>query len=452
MKQVKRRTLLVLLLVIALGAGIVLFCGEYIAQGASWAAFSANSHTYQNGHISRGTLLDRYGVTLYDAAEDAYAQDWGVRISTLHAVGDKPGNISTAAKTVYRDDMVGFNPLTGTTTGGNQVYLTIDSDLNALAYGYLAGYKGTVAIYNYKTGEVLCMMSAPAFDPQYVTEVKDGDKSMEGAYLNRALSATFTPGSVFKVVTAAAALEKLPDVKTRTFTCTGSVQIGDDTITCPRVHGEMDFYGAFAHSCNGVFAQLAVELGADTLEEYARKAGLLDSLTFSGVSTARGRYEKSAKSWEVGWSGVGQYNDLICPGSLMVLMGAIANGGRPVLPRLLHRETTSLGLPLPTEGKRLGDTTFQKKTVEALQEMLANNTAQVYGDMFGGLKVCAKSGTAEVGSQVRPHSWFAGYLDDDEHPLAFVALVENGGSGQGTAGYIVSQVLQRAVANMDAHK
>ena len=111
-----------------------------------------------------------------------------------------------------------------------------------------------------------------------------------------------------------------------------------------------------------------------------------------------------------------------------------------------------MGLPLPTEGKRLGDTTFQKKTVEALQEMLANNTAQVYGDMFGGLKVCAKSGTAEVGSQVRPHSWFAGYLDDDERPLAFVALVENGGSGQGTAGYIVSQVLQRAAANMDAHK
>ena len=449
MKQVNRRTLLVLLLVLALGAGMVFFCVEYVAQGRSWAAFSANEHNYTDGRLSTGRILDCYGEVLYDADLNAYSENWLTRVSTLHLVGDQHNNISTSAKATRQDELVGFHPLTGTTTGGNQIYLTIDSDLNELAYGYLAGYKGTVAIYNYQTGEVLCMVSTPAFDPMYVTEVADGDRSMEGAYLNRALSATFTPGSVFKVVTAAAALENIPNVKDRTFTCTGSVQIGDDTITCPEVHGEMDFYGAFAHSCNCAFAELAVELGADTIEEYAQKAGLLESLTFSGVATAAGSYEKSDKSWEVGWSGVGQYNDLICPGNMMVLMGAIANDGRAVIPRFIHRETTKAGLPLISEGKTRGETTFDKDTCRTLQEMLANNTATVYGDMFGGLPVCAKSGTAEVGSYVQPHSWFAGYLDDADHPLAFVAMVENGGSGQGTAGYIISQVLQRAVQNMD---
>ena len=449
MKQVCRRTVLVLILVLALAAGMVFFCVEYVTQGRSWAAFSANDHNYTDGRLSTGEILDRYGKSLYDAAADSYAEDWLTRVSTLHLVGDRHHNISTSVGATRQEELVGFHPLTGTTTGGNRIYLTIDSELNELAYGSLAGYKGTVAVYNYKTGEVLCMVSAPAFDPLYVTEVADGDSSMEGAYLNRALSATFTPGSVFKVVTAAAALENLPDVESRTFTCTGSVQIGDDTITCPEVHGELDFYGAFAHSCNCVFAELAVELGADTMEEYARKAGLTQSLSLGDISTAAGSYEKSDKSWEVGWSGVGQYNDLICPGNMMVLMGAIANDGKAVLPHFIHRETTRAGLPLLSEGKHRGASTFDRDTCRTLQKMLANNTAEVYGDMFGGLNVCAKSGTAEVGSTVQPHSWFAGYLDDADHPLAFAALVENGGSGQGTAGWIVSQVLQLAVENMD---
>ena len=449
MKQVRRRTFLVLLLVLALTAGMTFFCVEYVTQGRTWAAFSANTHNYSDGLLSTGEILDRYGEMLYDGSDHSYSEDWLTRVSTLHLVGDRHNNISTSIRATRQDELVGFHPLTGTTTGGNKLYLTIDSDLNELAYGYLAGFKGTVAIYNYKTGEVLCMVSAPAFDPLYVTEVEEGDKSMEGAYLNRALSAAFTPGSVFKVVTAAAALENLPDVENRTFTCTGSVQIGDDTITCPEIHGEMDFYGAFAHSCNCAFAQLAVELGADTLEEYAQKAGLLRGLTYSGITTAAGSYEKSDKSWEVGWSGVGQYHDLVCPGNMMVLMGAIANDGRAVLPRFIHRETTRAGLPLFSEGKSRGDVVFRKDTCRTLQKMLANNTAEVYGDMFGGLPVCAKSGTAEVGSHVQPHSWFTGYLDDADYPLAFVAMVENGGSGQGTAGWIVSQVLQLAVQDMD---
>ena len=449
MKQVHRRTFLVLILVLTLAVGMVIFCAEYVIQGRSWAAFSANDHNYTDGRLSTGEILDRYGEVLYDAADHSYSEDWLTRVSTLHMVGDQHNNISTSAKATLQEELVGFHPLTGTTTGDSRIYLTIDSDLNELAYGYLAGYKGTVAIYNYKTGEVLCMASAPAFDPMYVTEVSDSDSSMEGAYLNRALSATFTPGSVFKVVTAAAALENLPDAENRRFTCTGSVQIGDDTITCPEVHGEMDFYGAFAHSCNCAFAELAVELGADTLEEYARKAGLLDSLTIGDIVTATGSFTKSDKSWEVGWSGVGQYNDLICPGNMMVLMGSIANDGHAVLPRFIHRETTKAGLPLLSGGRKSGGTTFDKDTCKTLQKMLANNTAEVYGDMFGGLSVCAKSGTAEVGSTVQPHSWFAGYLDDADHPLAFVAMVENGGSGQGTAGWIVSQVLQLAVQDMD---
>lgn len=438
-----------LILVLGLVAGIVLFCVEYTAKGGAWASFSANDNTHTDGRLNMGQILDRNGTILYDAETGSYAEDWITRISTLHAVGDGSGFIGTSARAAFADRMVGFSPIFGTTGGGNKIYLTIDSDLNETAYSLLAGNKGVVAVYNYQTGEVLCMVSAPAYDPVNPPGTVDGDPAYDGVYMNRLLSSTFTPGSVFKVVTTAAALEKLNGILNRTFLCEGSCQIGDDTITCPHVHGEMDLYGAFANSCNCVYAQLAMELGGETLEKYAKEAGLLDPITVSDMVTAAGSFA-IGESYELGWSGVGQYHDMVNPCTLMTLMGSIAKEGAPALPRLLHKECSVNGLPHPVPLRKQADAAFSKSTCHTLKEMMANNVAATYGQSnFGDLKICAKSGTAEVETGAQPHAWFAGFLDDTEHPLAFVVLVENGGNGASVAGSIASQVLQQAVAKMD---
>lgn len=446
MKQVKRRALLVLLPVAALILGISIFGAQYISDGGKWAAFSANDHVYQDGRLAAGQILDRNGTVLYDAESGSYAEDWITRISTLHAVGDPYNNISTSAKSAMSDHLVGFDPVLGTTGGGNKLYLTLDADLNEFAYGLLAGRKGAISVYNYRTGEVLCMVSAPAFDPANLPRITDGDSQYEGVYLNRVLSSSFTPGSVFKVVTTAAALETMDGIMERTFTCTGSYEIGDGLITCPNAHGEMDLYGAFAHSCNCAYAQLSMELGGEVLEEYAEKAGLLDSFQVSGITTAAGSFD-IGESYDLGWSGVGQYNDLVNPCGMMTLMGAIARGGTPVLPRLVEKERSAIGLPVLTAPRKTGSVTFDRKTCRTLQDMMANNVAVTYGQSsFGELKVCAKSGTAEVGSGA-PHSWFVGFVDDASCPLAFAVLVENGGSGATVAGSFAAQILQRAVEN-----
>ena len=96
----------------------------------------------------------------------------------------------------------------------------------------------------------------------------------KGAYINRFLSSTFTPGSIYKTVTLMAALEEIPDLAQRTWTCEGSVQIGDETIICSGTHGQQDIGDAFANSCNVAFAQIAAELGADTMQKYTEQAGL----------------------------------------------------------------------------------------------------------------------------------------------------------------------------------
>lgn len=446
MKQVRQRTLLLLLLTAGFVAGVVLFCVLYATKGGQWAAFSANDHVYKDGRLAVGQILDRNGVTLYDGATGDYAEERSVRKATLHAVGDRWDNIATSAKAAFDGHLVGFNVLTGTTTGGSHLYLTIDSELNRQALDLLDGRKGAVGIYNYKTGEVLCMVSTPTFDPADPPTIQDGDSRYDGVYINRLLSATFTPGSVFKVVTTAAVIETLPDWESRTFHCDGRYELGDFTITCPYAHGNMTLRDAFAKSCNCAYAQLSVELGGGTLERYAKKAGLLDSISVSGLRTAQGSFTAAEDQGLLGWSGVGQHEDLVCPANLMTLMGAVANGGRPVLPHLIYKETDLAGLTLYRGNTGHGSRTFSRATCETLKEMMANNVAVTYGqENFGELKLCAKSGTAEVGD-ASPHAWFAGFLDDADHPLAFVVFVENGGGGASAAGPIASALLQAAMA------
>ncbi len=449
MKQVKRRTWFCLIFTVLLAVGVAVFLMRYVANGSDWASFSANKHIYdQSGRLSSGAILDRNGNVLYDAASGSYSEDGTVRRATLHAVGDRTGNIATGALTAFSGKLSGFNPILGTTGGGHDLYLTIDEDLNAAAYNAMNGRKGTVGVYNYKTGEILCMVSLPTFDPQDPPEISDGDSRYEGVYLNRFLSSTYTPGSVFKLVTTAAAIENLDDLFSRTFTCDGSVEIGGQVITCPSAHGTMDIYDALANSCNGVYAQLAVELGGDTMQEYAQKAGLLDRISVSGISTAAGSFTAAADgSADLGWSGVGQYSDLVNPCALMTYAGTIANGGTQVLPRLIDRETTASGLPAGIYRTSKQSSAIAPETCSLLKEMMRNNVVSHYGQsQFGELAVCAKSGTAEVGEGQRPHSWFTGFIDDADHPLAFVVIVENGGSGASVAGSVAAAVLSAAVS------
>ena len=206
MKQVKFRSVLLLLLIVLLGLGLALFCLRYTFRGEAWASFSANGHAYTDGVVRTGQVLDRNGTVLYDGPSGVYHEDSALRQATLHAVGDQLGNISTSALEAFQSRLIGFDPLTGTLSGGHKVYLTIDADLSRTAWEALDGRKGVAAVYNYQTGDILCMVSNPSFDPADPPEISDDDSDYEGVYLNRLLSGLYTPGSVFKVVTTAAAL------------------------------------------------------------------------------------------------------------------------------------------------------------------------------------------------------------------------------------------------------
>lgn len=450
MRKIEKRAVLCLIIALALIAGLGLFCFRFVTNAADWAAYPYNRHMYSNsGQLLSGTILDRDGDLLTEVkdGERVYYPDATVRRATVHAVGDGSGYIGTGALTAFADRLSGYNLITGGYSplgSGRNLTLTLDAYLNVTAYNAMDGRQGTVGVYNYKTGDILCMVSTPSFDPE---NPPDASSAEDGVYLNRFLSSAQVPGSIFKTVTLTAALENLPDLKDRTFTCTGETTVGGTVITCPKPHGKMDIESAFANSCNGVFGTLAAELGGDTMTKYVEQAGLTRRMSVDGIMTAAGHYDVSdADKGQIGWSGVGQYTDTVNPCNMMTYMGAIANGGTAAVPRLILDITTPSGIPTSWQRTEETDTLVQASTASQVKEMMKNNVVQTYGtDRFRGLDIGAKSGTAEVGGDKRPNAWFAGFLDDPEHPYAFIVLVENGGGGASVAGEIAATVLQACV-------
>ena len=448
MKKIERRMLICRVLALLLAVGMGVFLVKYALHGGSWASSAFNRHLYNNdGQLASGTVLDRDGDVLstVENGKRVYYDNATVRKATLHAVGDLQGNIGTGALNAFADKLTGYSLLNGAfgAERGSDLYLTIDARYNYEAYEALNGHAGTVAVYNYKTGEILCMVSAPSYDPLNVPGDIETSDRWEGAYLNRFLSSAFTPGSVFKTVTLAAAIENIPDLDERTWDCQGSIQIGDDTIVCSGTHGQQHIGDAFANSCNVAFAQVAVELGADTLAKYADKAGLMDSYSVSGLPTAKGSFTwENITDSQLGWAGVGQFHDQVNPCGLMVYMGAIANGGRAAEPYLIKKTVSALGIPsLPHLTGKTGQL-VSSSTASVLADMMADNVEKTYGTKrFPNMDICAKSGTAEVGEGKTPHAWFAGFLRNEETPYAFVVLVENGGGGSSVAGTVAGKVL-----------
>ena len=425
--------------------GMVVFGYRFIKHGGEWATFYGNTQIYTDGAINRGTITDRYGEELLKCTPDGfeYSYDWETRVATVHAVGDPQGNISDGAISIFKSQLIGYDILNGTydtTANGKRIALTIDANANRTAYEALAGRTGAVGVYNWKTGEVVCMVSTPSFDPANEPDASDDDG---GSYFfNNFLDGLLTPGSTFKLVTAAAVIDNMPDRDSFTYDCDGVNKLGDGDdakLTDVKAHGEVGFRDALAQSCNGAFGALTREVGAKTMEKYAEKAGLTKPVQVDGIETAAGSFDFPKKDKvKLSWAGIGQADDLVNPCAMMVYMGAIANDGEPVQPTLIKSATFIKEL---TGGKSLGRY-IDSDTAAELRDMMKNNVVENYGEWnFEGMDMYAKSGTAETGSWT-PDAWFVGFTDDEDAPYAFVVWVKEGGFGAEAAAPIAARVIR----------
>ena len=429
MKKISGRALSVILIAFLVIAGLSYFIYLDYTNGQGWAEYFS---VYNAG--AQGTIYDRDGVKLarFNGSTSSFSQDALTRIANYHVTGDYWGRTGTGVLSRYWQNTQSYSFVNGTTRVSNSVLdLTVSSDLNKKAYQLLnMNGKGCIMMTNYKTGEVLVMASYPSIDPA------DSDPDPEdGAYINRCLSAAYTPGSTFKLVTAAAAIENLSNLDSFSFFCEGEYDIAGVTISCTTAHGQENFAEALANSCNCAFAKLTVALGQDTMVKYVSDYGFLSAQTLSDLPAVAGTYPTEfVGDPELAWSGIGQSTDTVCPYTLLRYVSSIACGGEFSEPKLVKNQQTSyVSLVNPD-------------TAAKMQQLMRNNVITHYdGDVnFPGLELCAKTGTAETGDGTS-HSWFVGFLQDDEHPYAFVSLVENGGYGLWTAGLMMNDLLQYAV-------
>lgn len=451
MKKVSGRAIFPLILAIVLLAGTVLLCVRYFAKADEWVTFSGSPHVYTGVNLDGGVVTDRDGTLLLDSTDGrTYSADAVTRTATMHLLGDRYGYIQAPLLGSFADDMIGFdkiNGLYGAEGTEANAALTLSAAAQTAAYQALGNYHGTVGVYNYKTGEILCAVTSPSYDPDNMPDV-DADTSgaYDGVYVNRFFQAAYTPGSIFKIVTLAAAIETVPDWESLTFTCEGKSIIGGQEIICEGVHGTITLKQALAHSCNVAFGELAGKVGTKALMEYAEKLGLSESFECDGIPVKAGTVDlKDADAGDLAWAGIGQYTDQVNALTFMRAMGRIAGGGTGAEPYLMAKitrgEKTAYEAKTETSSRAL-----KAETAAKLTEYLRNNVATMYGDwQFGGLNVCAKSGTAEHEGETAD-AMFAGFCVDENCPLAFVVFVENGGSGSAVAAPIAAKVLQVCAA------
>lgn len=447
MNRIFKRSYWMYIFAIAFLVGLIMLFFNMEINSEVWVVKDYNKHLYSGGELlAAGKITDRNGVVLAQTVdgERKYNDDADIRKATLHVVGDTSGFISTGIQTTFKSELTGYSLINGVYSlkkngAGNDIQLSIDSALSVAAMKALGSNKGTIGVYNYETGEILCAVSLPTYDiynkPSDIATDTSG--KYEGIYMNRFFTGLYTPGSTFKVITACCAIDNIIDINTKTWTCNGSWKnSAGSKVVCNSVHGAVNFETALNRSCNTAFASIAVELGNDKLTATAEECGFNSAVSVDNFKCATSRFDISnAYDVDRGWAGIGQYTTMVNPCHEITIMGAIANktGYTPEPTLIKNNRTSNIGY--------MGSVSAKK-----LSSMLRSNVENYYKDSrFPNLEMCGKTGTAEVSGK-KPHAWFAGYSQRRDLPLAIVVVLENsGGSGIGNAVPVANEVMQKCL-------
>lgn len=311
----------------------------------------------------------------------------------------------------------------------NSLVTTLDRRIQYVCEKALkeSGKSGAVVVLDSDTGEIISWASSPTFNPNNVEDYlnEDGDR-----LLDKVCQGTYAPGSVFKIVTAAAALElQVADIHTE-FVCNGEVTVEGVSITCSTCgedgHGSIDMKTAMAQSCNCYFAQLGRITGYGNIIEMALKMGLGQTCFENYPFEAKGSVPSIETSgpWDTTNLSVGQGELLVTPLQMARMTNIIATGGLLIKPKLILEEES-------VDYERV----LSKKTAEEIDEMLKEVMVSGTGKGQWQLPVKGKTGTAEAvssGENIN-NCWFSGYFTASKKTYVVTVLIEDGSSGASTA-------------------
>ncbi|MCY4379109.1 MAG: penicillin-binding protein 2 [Candidatus Dadabacteria bacterium] len=346
---------------------------------------------------------------------------------------------------------------------GEDIHLTIDAQLQKVAYDALGKEKGAIVAMDVRSGEVLAMVSRPSYRPEQISKGLSSEQKIKKkksfSLLNRSTQGTYPPGSVLKIITAFALLEEKTADPELSVYCPGYHLINKKRFNCWREegHGHMNLYRAIVESCDVYFYKLSLKLGVDGLYPYLKKFGLGER---TGIALPEKRGVSPSKTWkrkhlkepwypgETAILAIGQGYVTTTPLQISVVTSAIANGGIIVKPKI--RKTDEKKLPRITGAAQRLDA----KSVSFLKKALYGAVNEHRGTgIYARSKITSvsgKTGTAQVVSakfestkkQFQDHAWFTSYAPSDSAEISVTVLVENGGSGSVAAAPIAKEIIE----------
>ncbi len=454
---------------------VILLAHFTVVQGFSedrYAQDPRNARTFvELKQINRGNI-NAGGQVLaqsYRDDNDFYQRTYpNMPYSFAPVVGYVSDQFGTAGlESGYNDQLTGEGSLGSnrfTRTGhdsdrtGNSIELTLNPSLQALAYDQLInpGYDGAVVAMRPSTGEVLAMASTPSFDPNAVVNPGTADAAWQqlnddpgNPLLNHATQDQLPPGSIFKIITTAAALRHgfTPD----------SPVTGDPLIMLPETNVPLTNYNgmpcgsggtvtlrtAFALSCNTAFVQTALSFGTEPLREAATAFGVGEQYDL-GLPTASGSLGEIPGPSELGQSAIGQRDVTMTALQAAVMASTVANDGRRMAPyvvsRVVRPDLTTVSENRPREITEA----VTPDEAATIRDLMFGSERSTFG--YNGNGYASKTGTAEHGDGAAPHTWYVAF-DPSKDVAVAVVVKDGGGLGLSATGGQVSAPIGRAILN-----
>ncbi|MFB7554349.1 penicillin-binding transpeptidase domain-containing protein [Streptomyces brevispora] len=431
--------------------GNILVDGRSVTGSKDTGEQLAYERTYRYGPLYApvtGYASQTYGTTLIENAEDPILS----------------GTASMLAPFPL------WNEATRSRQPGGDVITTIKDSMQRAAYVGLGGRRGAVAAIEPATGKILALVSTPSYDPGRLSgtgsSVTDAWRELNAdrsqPMLNRAFRQTYPPGSTFKIVTAAAALdsEVVTDPDAETDTPSPYVLPGTSTTLPDEASGcdTASLAEAIRVSCNTVMAHLGVQVGLKGMVNAVGRFGFNDTGLKIPSGVAKSNFDTDMSDDQLALSSIGQFDTTATPLQMAMVASAVANGGDLMYPHLVDRTTTHSGSTVHTTGSRSYHRAMSPQTASRLRRMMIDVVRDGTGTnaAINGTTVGGKTGTAQhgVGNSGTPYAWFISWAQaqDSARPAVAVAVVVEDAaadradiSGGGNAAPIARSVMEAAL-------
>lgn len=448
-----------------------------------YQSYPGNNHTlYKEARTERGSISTYDGVVLAESTENedgTYTREYPQGSLAAHVVGYYSQTYGTSGIEASQNDALKgdssfaswtdvINSMAGIETPGNDVRLTLNSEIQQTAESVLEGYKGAVVVMDPRTGAVLASASSPTYSNDQVDDIlaqaASGTDSTDGALINRATNALYAPGSTFKLVTLTALIEGDLATASTTVNAPAQMQIGNASVTNADDigYGQITLAQALAVSSNTAFGQFGEQLGSDLLVRTAQKFGFGSTIDTDIPTTASLMPDADEMTtWETAWAAcgqpVGEHESPAGPQATVLQMcmvaSAIANDGVIEQPFFVDGIYNAKGeRSFSATSKSLGSV-MSKSSADAITDMMVGvvNSGTGTGAQIQGVQVAGKTGTAETNKEYND-SWFIGFAPADNPTVAVAVLIEEGVHGtdeSGLASVRAQKVLTTALQVQD---